>query len=177
MRKVFFILVLIAATMTVAPARADIDQRCLGLCINSGKSSTQCLEQCAYGRDAQPKTGMEPTGHNAKAVKPPPPPSEMSHEVFKAPVPSNETILPPKHASMSAQPSKDYHCVTACMQKGGQYSLCSDRCTRVSCEAGSPLCKDLRGSVPKSVMTNPALTPGAGAVPVSSSAPQSYLPH
>jgi hypothetical protein len=173
MKNALFAFVLIAALGIAAPSWADLDQHCLSLCKSSGRLATQCLTQCTYDVNAQsPPSATGQAGNEVKPVTPPA--GTPSHNVFNAPAPSEELILPPKHTSSAPQPSIDYHCAAQCMKSGGQYKLCNDSCTRVECAAGSPQCKDLRGFVPNSVMT---MTGSTAPAPIPSSVPSSNYTH
>ncbi len=68
----------------------------------------------------------------------------QNDNVFQAPTPSEEITVGSSHPA-APEGSKDYHCVAECLRNGGQYQLCTDRCTRSTCPVGSTECKDLRG--------------------------------
>ena len=155
MQSLSYRLIFIAAAILLwaLPARADIDQRCLNLCVANGDSGGNCLPKCTYNESSAKHSNAIP---NAAAMAAPDP-----HNVFSAPKPAGDIMLPTHTAKQNAH-SKDYVCINQCLQQGGQYDLCNKTCTRSDCPPGDGRCTDLRGN------TQSALPSGNGSTgPVS----------
>ncbi len=159
MKSVFrIVLALIFCAGFSVTARADIDQHCLSLCKANGGASSVCLTQCTFANSDSTSQVSIGTGVLSRPIT-------SNGKVFAAPVPSQDLVLPKPQKSQPPEASKDYACVKDCLQNGGQYHLCNDRCMRSSCEVGSTQCKDLRGVAPLQVLPSTA-------VPLSTSIPR-----
>lgn len=136
MRGIFYasIVLLLAAGLGAAPAKADTDQHCLNLCINGGGNATTCLPQCSYN---------EPQQHSLSGTR-----ALSPHDVFDAPRPAGDEILVPSHTAKAADRGKDYVCLNKCLHDGGQYDRCSKSCTRTDCPTGASNCNDVLGGTP-----------------------------
>jgi len=112
------------------PCRADIDQRCLSLCVSNGSPSSNCVTECSYN-----VTSKTPTIPDTGAPE--------SHKVLKAPIPSDQLLLDTPQKAKPAGPGKDYACVNQCLQNGMRYQFCEQHCNKTPCVVGSSACKDL----------------------------------
>jgi len=131
------VLALLVAGLAATPSRADTDQRCLALCINSGGRGPACLGQCTYNKPSRhdpASSGSAPTGHNVLTTLQP-----------------YTGIIAPK-PGRAKKADKDYACVTQCLRNGEQYQQCNASCTKSSCSTGATRCKDLLGAVPSSAL-------------------------
>jgi hypothetical protein len=119
-----YILLLMALIIGFAPpARAEVDYRCLNMCIGNGKSSPACMDQCTYNK---PLARLRP--HIDAVGTPPPDP----HKVFKAPIPLSGMVVAHKDKNTGTQkPDKDYACYMQCLQNGMQPRMCNEQCTGV----------------------------------------------
>jgi hypothetical protein len=136
-----FIVLIVAAFSVMLfadPARANIDQHCLSLCVASGENSSSCMDKCVYqSQEEKPKSNAIPNAASKSLTDP--------HNVLHAPVPTGDLLLPTKQKKQAKPRSKDYVCLNACLQNGGQYALCNKTCTRAECTTGDPTCNDLMG--------------------------------
>jgi hypothetical protein len=141
------ILLLILSAIWPLAAKADIDQRCLNLCIANGESGTTCLPKCTYNEShSKQHSNAIP---NAAATQAPDP-----HNVFTAPKPTDGEIIMPQHTAKKNNASKDYICINQCLQQGGQFDLCNKSCTRTDCPPGDARCTDLLGNVTSAMPSN-----------------------
>jgi hypothetical protein len=140
--KIFYsqlVLITLFAALWAAPAHADVDQRCLSLCVSDGGSGNSCLQKCTYNDPlAKPRTNAIPNPSANGSADP--------HNVLEAPKPMGGEILMPTHKAKQTTHSKDYTCINQCLQQGGQYDLCSKTCTRADCPPGDSRCQDLLGA-------------------------------
>jgi hypothetical protein len=119
MRRLFWgcAALILAAGFGASRAKADMDYRCLSICMNGGMTATACMAQCTYGQALPSSQPHSPAGQL----------SQSPHDQFAAPLPSDRIMLAP-HASGTV-PGKDYRCVSQCQRNGFQYQLCDERCT------------------------------------------------
>ncbi|HUY67838.1 MAG TPA: hypothetical protein VMV79_00875 [Alphaproteobacteria bacterium] len=133
---------LVAASLSSA-ARADVDYRCLDLCMKQGASSSSCLAECTYDKPPPLTDGVE--SDDMTAV----PQQQATHDLVQAPVPAgNKIILPaPTAASAmtSAHPGIDYGCVNRCLHTGMQYDTCKGMCPEILPETTSPFAPPTNG--------------------------------
>ena len=116
MKTIFLIGIAALAGSTFSNAAlASTDYQCLNACVNGGTPSAQCLSRCSYGTPAsKPST--------AASIDP--------HHVFKAPVPlGNEVFLKKPKPQMPQTPTKDYVCMSACLQQTVSYGMCEQQCS------------------------------------------------
>jgi hypothetical protein len=149
-------LVVAVCVLLLSPsAYADTDYACLNACVGSGGNYMTCMPKCTYNTKEHPQASnaaMDPTcletcvaGGLASNVCVPQcttatempaaptqtPTATFNHDIFKAPVVSDDVVLtPPASATTSESLATiDYSCVKLCVQGGLEYQLCTQRCT------------------------------------------------
>ena len=108
-----------------APSNADTDYQCLTQCVNGGKPSSTCLNDCSYNvnvaKPVKPDSLQMPTAN--KNFK-------NNHNVFTAPMPVDNTILLPTKKTHNDTTTLDWTCMSACLQPSQIYAVCEKQCTR-----------------------------------------------
>lgn len=136
MRITFVLLIFLFLLGISFSALADIDRRCMTLCHDTGKTPKQCLAQCTYNL----QKNLIDAQHSQVIGN--------SHQAFVAPKPVSSVLLPSTAPGPTVFTGKDFKCVSLCLQKGMQYELCNEACTKVNCTSVSSLCRDLNSAGP-----------------------------
>jgi hypothetical protein len=106
---------MLLAVLAVMPAPADTDYRCLHECVNGGRASSACLDDCTY----TPEHTFKNTNLNPLVANKP----------FTAPQPLQEHALVLPEPPETRHETKDYACAAKCQKSGRQYQLCEELCT------------------------------------------------
>lgn len=112
--------------------RADTDYQCLGQCVNSGKPSSVCMNDCSYGVKQGQTVGTSSTLPN--------------HHVLETPQPAGDTIILPPTATQPPPVSVDWTCMKACLQPPTPYAACEEQCAKGSVKPKQPA--KMGGAIP-----------------------------
>jgi hypothetical protein len=133
-------------------AGAQTDYRCLNLCVTSGKSTYSCMDSCS-GDPTQKAIAAQnlpvPAIDSRQLTQPISPlssnrgPGEaLNHRILSSlqPIGNNEVISSQKPVSPYIE-TKDYVCMTQCLQTKMQYNTCEKGCTNVTLKDGTIIVK------------------------------------
>jgi len=139
----------------LVPAWADTDYRCLNMCVRAGKPGTTCMSQCSYSLPVTSVPGTSPptsaeqdlSGSTPKALAD----TLGNHRLLETlkPIDSNQILVNPKPASPYNE-SKDYHCLSQCLQSKMQYQACNMSCTTITTKNGQVVATTANGRQPQS---------------------------
>jgi len=121
---VFFGAILFVTFST--PSRADTDYTCLNKCVSTGSPSALCMANCSYnnvGTTSDTLGQTAPTKNGLASAK------ITNHRVLDTPLPMDGTILLKKPTVQPQALTKDYGCMSVCLQQEKLYTACEQQCT------------------------------------------------
>ncbi len=116
-------LILLLFGFAAAPARADLDHKCLINCGQRGLATPICMKQCAYDEHLPPGVGTsDGPSLDYRCVR------QCQSNGLSYDYCRWSCITPPT----TSDAQLDYHCMSDCDNTGQKDEICRDRCTILS---------------------------------------------